>query len=52
MSQWDFIMGKYRDPNSVDEETSAFGTASNLQGVFQKKAKGAFTNRSRGPYGE
>ena len=37
MSQWDFIMGKTTttmpllcsDPDSVDGETSGFGTASN-----------------------
>ena len=28
----------YSDPGSVDGETSGFGTASNLQGVSQKKA--------------
>ena len=45
MSQWDFIMGKRlrlchgcSDPDSVNGETSGFGTASNLQGVSQKKA--------------
>ena len=27
-----------RDPHSFDGETSGFGTASNLQGVSQKKA--------------
>ena len=26
------------DPDSVDEETSEFGTASNFEGVSQKKA--------------
>ena len=46
MNQLDFIMGKttttmsllYRDPDSVDGETSGFGTASNLWEVSEKKA--------------